>query len=44
MNGWLYYPIFSVDGAGNIVKNISKEEVASKLRQNSENPGSWAII
>jgi hypothetical protein len=46
MNGpaLLYYPIFSVDGTGNIVKNMSKEEVASKLRQNSENPGSWAII
>lgn len=38
------YPIFSVDGAGNFVKNMSKEEVASKLRQNLENPRSWYII
>jgi hypothetical protein len=44
MNGGLYYPIFSIDGTGNIVKNMSKEEVASKLRQNLENPRSWFII
>jgi hypothetical protein len=44
MNGRLYYPIFSIDGTGNIVKNMSKEEVASKLRQNLENPRSWFIL
>jgi len=38
------YPIFSIDGVGNLVKNMSKEEVASKLKQNLEKPGSWAII
>jgi hypothetical protein len=44
MDGEEYYPIFSVDTTGNIVKNMSKEKVATYLKQNLENPGSWAII
>ena len=44
MDGEEYYPIFSVDATGNIVKDISKEEVVTKLKQNLESPGSWAII
>jgi hypothetical protein len=44
MDGEGYYAIFSVDTTGNIVKNMSKEEVATYLKQNLETPGSWAII
>ena len=44
MDGEEYYPIFSVDATGNIVKDISKKEVVAKLKQNIENPAAWGII
>ena len=39
-----FLPIFSLDSNGNIVQEMSKEEVEDKLKQNIENPGAWAIL
>lgn len=39
-----YLPIFSLDRGGKVIKLISKEKVAEKLKQNIENPGTWGII
>jgi hypothetical protein len=43
-NGDKYLPIFSLNRIGKIIKLISKEKVAEKLKQNIENPGAWGII
>jgi hypothetical protein len=42
--GDTFYAIFGIDGQGNITKKMSKEKVITYLKQNLENPGSWAII
>lgn len=43
-DGMEFLPIFSLGSNGNVVQEMSKEEVESKLKQNIENPGAWAIL
>ena len=39
-----FLPIFGISKSGEIEKLMSKEEVASKLKENLTSPGKWAIL
>jgi hypothetical protein len=39
-----FLPIFGISKNGEIEKLMSKEEVASKLKENLTSPGKWAIL
>jgi len=43
-DGMEFLPIFSLGSDGNVIPEMSKEEVEDKLKQNIEDPGAWAII